>query len=306
MKFIPDVASRNVAMQVLKAKANSPKLLFVTGVTGMVGSTILACRATLKLSEVLDETNNNLHIAKSLQHRDYSAHDRQKDTAIIYTQSILKIGKLYMPAVGVGVLSIACLTKSHNILTERNAGLTAAYIAVDKAYNRYRERVIERYGEEVDNEFRYDLVPQADMDDRGKAGPVYLAPGPNSESMYARFFDEYSPNWSKEPEYNLLFLKSQQNYANDMLKARGHLFLNEVYDMLGIDRSRAGQVVGWVISDEGDNYVDFGFYDKDKEAARAFVNGREGSVLLDFNVDGVIYDKIRENTKGGERLQWQS
>jgi hypothetical protein len=64
--------------------------------------------------------------------------------------------------------------------------------------------------------------------------------------------------------------------------------------MLGIDRSKAGSVVGWVITKEGtgDNFIDFGVFDGDNPRARDFVNGREGSILLDFNVDGVIYDKI--------------
>lgn len=301
MKFLPDAASRPVAMQLLRAKANSPKLLFGVGVTGMVTSTVLACRATLRLQEVLEQNQGDLQVAKSLQHREYSEQDRQRDTAVIYSRTILQIGRLYLPAVGVGALSIACLTKSHNILTERNAGLTAAYIAVDKAFNRYRERVIERYGEDVDQEFRYELTDVSVVNDKGKQISTHKFAGPNAESMYARFFDEYSPNWSKEPEYNLLFLRSQQNYANDLLKARGHIFLNEVYDMLGIDRSRAGAVVGWLISTDGDNYIDFGFSENGD-----FINGREGSILLDFNVDGIIYDKIMENRKGTERLQWQS
>lgn len=108
-------------------------------------------------------------------------------------------------------------------------------------------------------------------------------------SPYARFFDEASANWVKDPEINHIFVQCQQNFANNLLIARGHLFLNEVYDMLGIDRSSAGQVVGWVISGDGDNFVDFGMFEA--HSAR-FVNGYERSILLDFNVDGVVVDKI--------------
>ena len=181
--------------------------------------------------------------------------------------------------------------------------LTAAYAAVDEAFKRYRERVVEKYGEEEDRNLRYESEEIEYIDEKGKTKKVLRASDENEHSMYARFFDEYSPSWSKEPEYNYVFLRCQQNWANDMLRARGHLFLNEVYDMLGINRSRAGSVVGWLIGDEGDNQIDFGIFDPNNESARDFVNGREGSILLDFNVDGVIYDKIREH---GERLRWQS
>lgn len=303
MKLIPDAIARKIASQGLMASENSPKILFVGGVVGMVGSTVLACRATLKLHELVETAETDLQTAKSLEHREYSDHDRQKDVAIIYTRSVVRIGKLYAPAVLLGAASIGCLTKSHSILSERNLALTAAYAAVDKAFGEYRGRVVEKYGEEQDREFRYTSEEVEIIDDRG-VQKTQLMPGPGAESMYARFFDQYSPNWSKEPEYNLLFLRCQQNYANDMLKARGHIFLNEVYDMLGLERSRAGAVVGWVVSRDGDNYIDFGVFNGDSRNARDFVNGREGSILLDFNVDGIIYDKIGESK--GERLQWQN
>lgn len=304
MKFVPNAATRTVAHQMLLAKKNSPGLLFGAGVVGMVGSTVLACRATLKLQTVLETAQHDLEIHRSLEHREYSDNDRQKDIAIVYTRSVVRVAKLYAPAVLLGAASIGCLTKSHSILSERNLALTAAYAAVDRAFGEYRGRVVEKYGEDQDREFRFATEEVEIIDDRGRQ-TTQLMPGPDSASMYARFFDEYSPNWSKEPEYNLLFLRCQQNYANDLLRSRGHVFLNEVYDLLGLERSRAGAVVGWVVSHNGDNYLDFGIFDGDSRNARDFVNGREGSILLDFNVDGIIYDKIGESKKG-ERLQWQS
>lgn len=303
MNLVPGAVSRAVSRQALLGRENSPKLLFGAGVIGMVGSTVLACRATLRLEEVLATTKNDLNTARTLEHFEYSERDRSKDITLIYSRSVIKIGRLYVPSILLGAASIGCLTKSHNILQERNMALTAAYTAVDEAFKSYRARVIDKYGENVDRELRYDSEDVEVLDDKGKTQVVKRASQDNEHSMYARFFDEYSPSWSKEPEYNYVFLRCQQNWANDLLRARGHLFLNEVYDMLGIGRSRAGSVVGWLIGDEGDCQVDFGIFDPDNESARDFVNGREGSILLDFNVDGVIYDKIREH---GERLRWQS
>lgn len=115
-------------------------------------------------------------------------------------------------------------------------------------------------------------------------------------SSYARFFDSGCTGWQKDPECNLLFLKQQQNYANDILRTRGHLFLNEVYDMLGIPRTKAGQLVGWVYNGDrqpADNYVDFGIYDNHVQNSD-FVNGYANSIVLDFNVDGEIIDQIKD------------
>jgi hypothetical protein len=183
-------------------------------------------------------------------------------------------------------------------LNRRNASLTAGYAAVDQAFTKYRERVVAQLGKAADDEFRYG-VDVSEETVEGKDGKtktvvhkrISQTDGP---SMYARFFDQLCPEWQKNPEYNRAFLQCQQNYLNERLRIKGHLFLNEVYDALGMERSSAGAVVGWVIGKEGgDNFVDFGIFDDiTNPNVRDFVNGLSDSILLDFNVDGVIYDKI--------------
>ena len=244
----------------------------------------------------MDDAKKNLDMAKTLEHRDYSERDRSRDISLIYFQSGVKVVKLYAPAIIVGGLSIYALRTSHNILTSRNVALTAAYGALEKGFKEYRARVVDKYGEEEDRNLRYGTreveIVDPDTNKKKKVTRVSI----NDPSIYARFFDPQSASWSKEPEYNLIFLKCQQNYANDLLKSRGHIFLNEVYDLCGLERSKAGAVVGWILSDDGstDNFVNFGIFDGENDRARDFVNGFEGSILLDFNVDGVIYDKLDE------------
>ena len=137
-------------------------------------------------------------------------------------------------------------------------------------------------------------IEETVVDDKGKEKTVKKTievADPNTYSDYARFFDDGCIGWDKDAEYNLMFLKQQQNYANEMLKSKGHLFLNEVYDMLGIPRTKAGQVVGWIYDEKkpvGDNFVDFGMYDINRPKNRDFVNGYERTIILDFNVDGDI------------------
>ena len=293
MKFVPEVIGRQVARKALVAQKASPEALLAAGIVGMVGSTVLACRATLKMEMVMDEAQIKLNMAKTLEHDDYSEKDRSRDVSLIYFQSSVKIARLYAPAIVLGGLSIYALTSSNRILTRRNVALTAAYGALEKGFNEYRGRVIEKYGEDQDRDFRYGSEVATITDEKGKKRDV-IRVGPDDPSIYARFFDPVSPSWDRNPEYNMIFLKCQQNYANDLLKSRGHVFLNEVYDMLGLPRSQAGAVVGWVLSKNGetDNFVNFGVFDGKEQVARDFVNGREGAILLDFNVDGVIYDKI--------------
>lgn len=304
MKLVPEVISRTVAHNALHLQKASPGLLFGAGVVGTVGATVLACRATLKMDQVLEEAQTNLNTARTLEHRDYSEKDRSRDVTLIYYQTTIKVVRLYAPAIIVGGLSIAALTQSHRILNRRNAALTVAYGALERGFNEYRARVVEKYGEDVDRNLRYGTrQEQIEDPETGKRRTVTRVATDQDPSVYARFFDSYSPSWSKEPEYNLIFLKCQQNYANDMLRARGHVFLNEVYDMLGIPRSKAGSVVGWVLSKNGetDNFINFGVFDG-SDKARDFVNGLEGAILLDFNVDGVIYDRIESV---GEEVSWQ-
>lgn len=286
-------------------RKHSPEILATVGVVGVVSSAVMACKATTKLSDIMEESKEQVEKIKEVSvdpsyAEKYSQDDAKKDLTITYVQTGVKIAKLYGPSIMLGTLSISCLLASNNILRKRNAALSAAYMTVDKSFKEYRNRVSERFGEEVEKEIRYNIkakeVEVTTVDENGNevtTTETIKVADPNGYSDYARFFDESCAAWQRDPEYNLMFLKSQQQYANDLLKARGRLFLNEVYDMLGIERTKAGQVVGWVydtVDPIGDNFVDFGIYDMDSERARAFVNGYETNILLDFNVDGNVWD----------------
>jgi hypothetical protein len=287
--------SRAISRRVLTAKKNSPHIFFAGGMVGMVGSTVLACRATLKLSETLDEINKDINDFKNLRveieedHAGYYQPDQyNKDLFYVHVKAAYKITKLYAPSVGLGIVSIAALSGSHVQLSRRNTALMAAYATVQTAFNEYRTRVREELGEEKELDVYHGARLEKITDEDGKTRTV-KAIDPTKRSMYSRIFDEYSEKWQKDPELNRIYLECQQQYANDLLKVRGHVFLNDVYDLLGMDRSSAGAVVGWVIGEEGDNYIDFGMYEAYNTP---FINGWERSVVLDFNVDGVIYDLI--------------
>lgn len=307
MSLVPQVIGQKIAHHALLAQKASPQVLFVAGIVGVVGSAVLASRATLKADEVVKEAKVKRELFDVMVNDDekyegYREDDLNHDVKVLYWQTGYKIAKLYAPAVIVGGLSIAALTSSHNILTSRNAALTAAYTALDRGFRSYRAAVVEKYGEEQDRDFRYGVeeVEIVNPETNRKKKVKRINPEP---SVYARFFDETCRNWDRNPDYNRAFLMGQQNWANDRLSAYGHVFLNEVYDLLGMERSQAGQVVGWIRSDDGstDNYISFDIWNG-SEQANDFVNLKEGSILLDFNVDGVIWDKLDTIDKG--KLTW--
>ena len=286
----------------IKVKKHSPEILVVAGVVGTVASAVMACKATTKLSMVLEEHKKDVDAVHECSENeeikaDYSQEDAKKDLTIIYAQTGVKLVKLYAPAIALGALSITSIVASNNILRKRNVALAAAYATVDKSFKEYRNRV-ERFGEQVDKELKYDIKakkfeetvkdPETGKEKKVKS-TVNVA---NADSGYARFFDETCNGYEKDTQYNLLMLRGQQQYANDLLHARGYVFLNDVYDMLGIDRTKEGQIVGWVYdknNEVGDNFVDFGILETNRETEDG---SYEPAILLDFNVDGNILDLI--------------
>ena len=301
---VKSIVNKSLGRPALVVMKYSPEILVYAGVVGVVASTVLACRATLKVNEVMAQYQpdlNNIHkVSETVSKETYSDEDKARDLTLVYIKRTVDLVKLYAPALALGVVSIGAILGSHHILNKRNMALVAAYKVIEESYLSYRRRVAAELGEEKDHEFRYgmhkEVVTETTTDAEGKevkTEQTITKYDPVMPSDYARFFDEVSVQWRKQPEYNQVFLRAQQNYANDLLKSRGHVFLNEVYDMLGIPRSQAGTIVGWVKdSEKGDNFIDFGIYNANNAPGRDFVNGYNRSILLDFNVDGVIWDMI--------------
>lgn len=305
----------------LRIKKHSPEIFVVAGIVGVVASAVMACKATTKINDILESSKeqiDSIHEKKdigyiiqaqendSIVKEEYTEDDSKKDLTIVYVQTAWKLTKLYGPSIILGGLSIASMVTSHKIMRNRYAALSAAYITVDKAFKDYRSRVIEKYGKDEDHVLRYNIkketIQETSTDDKGKevvTEKTVEVADPNIHSMYAKIFDETCPNWERDSERNLYFLRSVQNYMNDKLRVVGHVFLNEVYEQLGFPHTKAGAIVGWIYDPnndrggDGDNYIDFGLDStSDQERTRAFVNGYEPSYYIDFNVDGIIYDLI--------------
>lgn len=291
-----------------KLKKHSPEILAAAGTIGVVASGVMACKATTKLDTILEEKKAfEEQAAKYIEDNKgytekYGEEDHKKDLAINTVQTGVKIAKLYAPAVALGALSLTALLGSNHILRKRNIALGAAYAAVDKGFKDYRSRVVERFGKELDKELRYNIksqqIEETVVDENGKKKKVKKTVNvvdPNEIDDYSRIFYEGNIGWDDDPQYTLMFLKRQQQFATDRLQSEGFLFLNDVYEMLGFNRTKEGQYIGWIYDEKnpvGDNFVDFGIYDTHNDAKIRFVNGDEKAILLEFNHDGNILEKM--------------
>lgn len=287
---------RSINRGALVVKKHSPEILLGLGLTGVVVAAVMAAKATLKAPAIVEGVKENL---KTIDAGDAAPEEKQQAVGLTYVYAGLDFAKLYGPSVGIGVLSIASILSSHGIMKRREVGLIAGYNLLAEGFAAYRKRVVEELGPDVDRNYRLGIYESSTNEKvTNEDGTVtkqkakVMTVKDKTTSGFAKFFDEYSTQWQKSAETNLYFLRLQQNHANDMLRARGHVFLNEVYDMLGLPRTKEGSIYGWVMNGDGTTVIDFGIYNIENPAGRAFVNGYEKAILLDFNVTGIIWDLI--------------
>lgn len=290
----------------------APIIAISVGAAAVLGASVWACKKTLELPDILKEGKEEIENVKNTIPVCAEGPNKEYKQALAksYFNTGLKIVKLYRGPVIVGVLGLSSITAGTVEFQSRNAALTATVTSLETMYAKYRKNVIERYGEEVDKELRLGLkretVKEKVVDEKtGKKKTVekevLTMPDGNSfdVSPYARIWEHGAAKYFDDGsrEYNMIYLKQCQENANRLLKEKGYLFLNEVYEMLGFPPTEAGQRVGWVydkkhhVTDENyqnDNYVDFGITNVNCPGNKDFINGFIPYILLDFNVDGDI------------------
>ena len=284
-------ASELVNKVKMSAQEHSPEILIAFGILGTVGSAILACKATLKAKEVVEEHKKELEEVHALEA------EPEETVAKVYVRTGVQLVKLDGPSIALGALSIGCIVYSNDIMRKRNAAATAAYMLLDKSFKDYRSRVVDKFGKEVDYKLRHGIeeieYKEKVVDENGKEKTqkrMVNVVKKGSESDYVKFFTKSNPNWSNDPSMNEYFFKIAQANMNDRLIAKGHLTLNEAYEILGFQDTKAGFVVGWRYDTKcptGDNMVELDI----KDICLADDNGNfEWGYAIDFNVDGNIYN----------------
>ena len=302
---IKDISIRTASKAVLYVEKYSPQILTGLGIAGTIGTVVLAGRASIKAKDILDESKQTLAdielVADTESEEKYTEEDHKRDILITSVQTGVELAKTYAPTIGLAALSIGCFLGAEGILNKRYVAAVGLYEACNSAFDGYRKRIADIYGEDVEDaiyhNIRTDILKTKVKGDDGKTKTVTteqrVVEGP-AYSIYARVFDECNPNWSHDASQNKWFLDCQQNILTNKLKANGYLFLNDVYEHLGFKKTPMGQLVGWIMDGDGDGYIDFGLYDISRggDAKIQFINAEENSIWLDFNVDGVIYELI--------------
>ena len=313
-------ASQMLSKTTFKLKKASPTIMIVGAAIGGVTAAVLACKATIKAQDILNEHNTavkTIHTTKEQieqgviqldEGESYTEKDFKNDITTTYVQTGLKLAKVYAPAVTLGAVSLGCMFGSHHIMSKRNASLTAAYIALDKAFAEYKSRVSNRFGSRVQEELEHNIkaveLESKSTNEQGVEETIkeYKDIAMQHTSPYTCIFDETVDTWQPDNMMNRNYLFLMEQSANKRLRIQGHLFLNDVLASLGTHggvtlKTPEGQIVGWIY-DPNDptrqSHVDFGVtnYVEGDEALNSFINGGERSVMLRFNCDGPIIDKI--------------
>lgn len=329
MKLLESLSSA-VSKVGFSAKEHSPTLFIIGGIIGIGASMVLIHKAATKSQPILAEHNEKVEKIKAedlakleegetlelkvssngkLEKANMSQ-ESKSELVMVYKDTAIKLVKTYAPAVALAAVSIAAIVFSHTILQKRNVAFASAYTAMHTSFKEYRQRVADKYGEEVEKDIRYNLknetvekeVEDPETGKKKKVKEKVKVYDGSPIGPYAKFFDECSIYWEKNSEINLHFLKAQEDFFNKKLIVDGYVFLNDVLDSLDIPKVKAGQVVGWRYDPANqniDNRIDFGIMPvEDISRNKDFVNGRERSILLDFNVDGnIIY--------GNGNLRWE-
>ena len=300
LALLKSAVTNKMSKQIFFLVKNKPTIFIAVGGLGLFAAGVYAYRSTLKIDTIIDDAQVKLRKIKAGNDlQNYTSMDEQRDTAVVYIQTVGKVVKAILPAAALAVASGALIFRGHCLFKTQIAGLIGAYNILDRDYKDYRSRVIEDLGIERDKELKTGVRPEViteigeDREERSiekMADLIY--PYNKDKSPFSKWFGKGNKLWHKSPAYNIIFLRCQQQFANQVLQARTshHLFLNEVYESLGIDHTPEGAVCGWTLDGEGDGYVSFGLPCLDFNEAE--MNYESEDFYLDFNVDGLIWDKI--------------
>ena len=288
----------------------SPEIFAGLGCVGLVAAGVIACKKTLKITEIKEKKKDILNQIDEMEKNgladenvEYTAEDAANDRRIVKVKTVLDYVKLYSIPVGIAIVSVGSIFWGHKILRKRNGALIAAYTAIDQSFKEYRKRVVGKFGSDVDRQLKFgtDIVEEKSKvkDEDGKTKTVTtkkeVINGPLRYSAYAIIYQDGCNGWSEDPEDSKEFLIRLEKIFTAKLRREGHLFLNDVYEALGVKKTKAGQIVGWIYKPEDperDNYVSFNIFNNNSAASGRFVNGYEPNVIIDPNVDGPIIDLI--------------
>ena len=275
----------------LGAKRNAPEILlggaFLTG----TASIVLASRATLKAKDIKNTLEGNkMALEFNLNAGSITENEAKASIRKIYMKYALDLTKEYAIPAGLYAATVAMVFSSYKIQKNRQVALATALAACTTAYNTLLDKLKNGAAMGLTAKEVLEGVEGREVVDQ-ETGEVTIekVQGEPVNGLYQVRFDRYATAWEKDKFQNETTLRSEENWANDRLRLQGYVFLNDIYDRLGIPRTKVGQIVGWTLNGDGDGFIDFGIKDcAEYEDIRYDSNAFD----LNFNVDGNILDKI--------------
>lgn len=299
-------------------KKNSPEICLALGLASVGAGIVWACIESTKAPAVIDITKNDIQkivdtnvpedtieiTEADVRNIITSQPEVKKELIKVYANAGKNLGKLYFGPAVVIIGGGALILASHGVMSKRNASLSAAYGCLNTTFEQYRKRVAEKIGAEAEENLRYGItsktVKEKVIDENGEVRTEKTkidVVEQEQPSDYVRYFTPQNLNWEDESDYNEMFLNRRQRYANDLLRTRGYLYLNTVYEMLGVKQSKAGQRVGWRYkenNESGDNLVQFKVKKVQIPVSSDPEDGYQKAYMIDFNVDGDIFATLPE------------
>ena len=277
-------------------KKHAPQILMGLGITTGIAGVVTACKQTLKLESVIKPHTDYLEMIETKINTEGYNEQLPDDTAVKkettkeYMRLATDVVKLYALPTALCCASVVSFCSAYKVLNYRNESLALAYGNLLNNFKDYRSKVIEKYGKDIDKQILTESKTVTYVDaDNGEVKKEYKN---IDKDVYTALFDETNPNWEKAANFNYDFLIRVQSMLNDKLHANGYLTLNEARKALGFKPLKGeGLVLGWYDNENHLGYVDLGL-SRDDAAVKAFLNGEERSVWLDFLGVEYIVDKM--------------
>ena len=210
---------------------HSPEILTGIGITGMLGSTISAVRATPKALALIEDKKEEL-----------DAYD------LTVKETIMAAWKPYIPSAIMGVAGITCIVCASAVNAKRNAALAAAYTISERALVRYRDKVIETIGEKKEREIKEKIAQDEVRKKPINNTQVIVTSKGNTlcmDSISGRVFRS-----------DIDVIRKVVNELNREMTYQNYISLDEFYDRLGLEPIKNGSELGWNI-DNGLIELDF-------------------------------------------------
>lgn len=285
-------------------KKHAPEICLGLGTAGVVAGTIVACKKTLEMPDILGETKeevNCIHATfddpQNTPNRTdapyYSPESKRKDLTKTYIRCGLKVAKNYAVPFALEAGGLGLIFGGHKILKDRNTNLALVAAASDKALHELQKRVEEKYGKEAANDICFgakeEQISVEETTKKGEKKEVKKTIKSYNDplGLYTKLFCEGCRHWCSDPDLAISGLRTALDWANRRLDERGYLFWNEVLEYLEIPETPLGATMGWV-KDPKDPfacYVDFGLGDLEREDIQNFKNGWCDAMWLVFNVE---------------------